>query len=400
MLRCGPLLVLFTLLGSACDGGPPPELTPEDEAMLVAMRAPARPPPSPTNRLADDDEAAALGRLLFFDERMSADGRVSCASCHDPDQGFSDPRARSLGVEEREGHRHSMPVTMLGEQRFLFWDGRADSGWSQPLQAIESEREMDFTRVEVARLAAERYGAAYEAIFGPLPATADLPARARPGMPAWDALDPVLQDAVNRAFANVGKALEAYQRRLTCDGTRFDAWTAGEVELTAGERAGAARFVQIGCIDCHSGPAFSDGEFHNIGIGSGLPEPDLGREAATAGLRENPFNGAGAYSDDPEAGAALLDDMAVETGTLGAFRTASLRGVGQRRFFGHRGHEEDLDDFIDDVYDRPNLQDSAVGELDPDVVDLEADGIGDIVDFLRTLDCPPPPAELLAPTSR
>lgn len=390
-------LAAFALLAvAACDSDP--DLTADEAALLATMRLPADLPPSPTNRTADDQAAAELGRLLFFDRRLSADGKVACATCHDPEEGFSDPKPLSLGVDDREGHRHSMPVTALAFQRFFFWDGRADSAWAQPLQALEGEVEMDFTRVEVARLVATDYRAGYEALFGPLPATGGLPLRARPGSADWDAMGAEQQDEVNRVFADVGKALEAYERRLLCGDTRFDRWARRELELTASERSGAARFVRVGCIDCHSGPAFSDGELHNIGIGSGLPEPDLGRAGAVEDLMADPFNGAGAFSDDVVAGRALLDGVAAESGTLGAFRTASLRGAGQRRFFGHRGHREELGDFIDDVYDRPDLEDTAVGELDPDALDLgDVEGIGDLVDFLHTLDCPPPPADLLAP---
>jgi cytochrome c peroxidase len=385
---------LFLATASACDEG----LTTEEEAELAAMQLrPEDRSLSPTNRFVDDPGAVELGRRLFFDERMSADGAVGCVTCHDPSQGFSDSRRVSLGVEGREGRRHSMPITAVAFQRFLLWDGRADSLWSQALKAIEEEKEMDFTRVEVSRFIAGSYRAEYEALFGPLPDLEGFPTRARPGLPEWELMTAQQQDDVQRVFANVGKALEAYEQRLLCADTRFDRWARGELTLDTEERDGAAKFLRKGCARCHLGASFSDGRFHNIGIGSGNDVPDLGREAAAALLAADPFNGAGAYSDDAAAGQELLDAMAEETYIKGAFRTPVLRGVGQRRFLGHQGHIEGLGDFIDDVYDEPAMQPSAVGELDPEVRDVNVDGKDDLVSFLRTLDCPAPPPELLEP---
>jgi cytochrome c peroxidase len=391
-------LVIAATLALAPLTGCEDDMTAEEGQELAAMELrPEDRPPSPTNHVADDRGAADLGRRLFFDKRMSADGEVACVSCHDPSAGFSDSRRVSIGVFGREGRRHSMPITAVAFQRSLLWDGHADSLWSQPLKAIENEREMDGSRVEVARLMAGDYRADYEALFGPLPDLEGLPARARPGLPEWDLMTAEQKDQVQRVFANVGKAIEAYERLLLCADTRFDRWARGEVLLDAEERSGAAKLLRKGCTRCHGGPSFSDGKFHNIGIGSGDAEPDVGRAAAAAELLADPFNGAGAYSDDPAAGQRMLDALADETGTLGAFRTPSLRGVGQRRFLGHRGHREDLAGFLDDIYDTPGLQESAVGELDPQVLDVNVDGADDLIAFLRTLDCPPPPPELLEP---
>lgn len=115
------------------------------------------------------------------------------------------------------------------------------------------------------------------------------------------------------------------------------------------------------------------------------------------GFRSDPFSSIGPYSDDPEYGALVLDGMQGEVATLGAFRTAILRGVGQRVYFGHRGHRETLRSFLDDVYDRPRLQDSAVGALDPKVRGVDLDDIGEMIAFLQTLDCPPLQPELAEP---
>jgi cytochrome c peroxidase len=174
---------------------------------------------------------------------------------YDPAQGFSDPKARSVGVRGQLGDRHAMPVTAAVLHPFLLWDGKADSAWLQPLKAIENPKEMDFTRVEVARHATEAYRAEYEAVFGPLPDLSAAPPRAAPGDEAWARMSAPLQDDVQRIFSNVGKAVEAYERRLLCTGTRFDQWMRGEQPLSNAELAGAETFHREGCVGCHSGRA-------------------------------------------------------------------------------------------------------------------------------------------------
>jgi len=353
-------------------------------------------PPSPTNLYADDEAALALGRRLFFDQRMSADGQVACASCHDPSRGFSDPRPVSLGVDGRAGGRHSQPITAAALHPFLFWDGRVDSLWSQPLKAIEGQKEMDFSRVEIAHFVGGSYRADYEAIFGPMPDLNGLPARARPGEAAWESLPAASRDGVQRVFANVGKSLEAYERKLTCADTRFDRWTRGEIALTDTEQSGADSFVQNGCLRCHSGPSFSDGKFHNLGIGGG-GAADLGRSAGRPLLLADPFNGAGVYSDDPAAGQRLLSIAASEAGGARAFQTASLRGVGQRQRFGHLGDRDNLRQFITQVYQRGGRGGGGNAGLDPLLDGVDTDNVDEMIAFLRTLDCPVPSPELLAP---
>jgi cytochrome c peroxidase len=388
---------VVALLASSCAQDNPAR----DQAALAPMAfEPASLPPSPTNLYADDEAALALGRRLFFDQRMSADGLVACASCHDPGHDFSDPRPVSLGVDGRAGARHSMPITAAALHPFLFWDGRVDSLWSQPLKAIEGPNEMDFSRVEVAHFIDESYRADYEAVFGPMPDLSGLPARARPGEPAWESLPAASQDDVQRVFANVGKSLEAYERKLTCADTRFDRWARGEITLTDTEQSGADSFVQNGCIGCHSGSSFSDGEFHDLGIGGDAP--DLGRSVGRSLLLADPFNGAGVYSDDPAAGQRLLSIAASEAGGARAFRTASLRGVGQRQRFGHLGDRDDLRQFITQVYRGGGRGGGRGGNggnarLDPLLAGVDTDNVDDMIAFLHTLDCPVPPPALLAP---
>ncbi|MEO7330288.1 MAG: cytochrome c peroxidase [Minicystis sp.] len=402
------LTALWMVTLAGCGGGGDGGGADDAQALSTLVLDESALPAAPTNKVADDAQALSLGRRLFFDKRMSSDGKQACVSCHDPQQGFSDPRPVSLGVGDRKGHRHSMPITDAALHPFLFWDGRADSAWSQPLKAIEGDAELDFTRVEVAHLIADRYRPDYEALFGPLPDLADLPARARPGMPAWDALSAEQQDRAQRVFANVGKALEAYERKLLCADTRFDRWQRGEIQVSNNESDGAAAFQRSGCTQCHNGPSLSDGQFHDLGLDGGNP-PDLGRKSGITLLLADPFNGEGAYSDDKAAGAAKLGALSLESATIGAFRTASLRGVGQRQGFGHLGSRVSLREFILDTYRRGgrggggrgdgdgNGNVAAVGTLDPALDNVDVEDLDAIVAFLHTLDCPALPAELLAP---
>jgi cytochrome c peroxidase len=104
-----------------------------------------------TNAVADDPLAADLGQQVFFDRGLSSDGTVACVDCHDPANGFSDPKARSVGVRGQRGDRHAMPVTAAVFHPFLLWDGKADSPWLQPLKAIEM-----FSSTRSARLSPRR----------------------------------------------------------------------------------------------------------------------------------------------------------------------------------------------------------------------------------------------------
>jgi cytochrome c peroxidase len=351
---------------------------------------------SPTNSVADDPAAAAFGKKLFFDRGLSSEGTVACANCHDATHGFSDPKPRSEGVRGQLGDRHAMPVTAAVLHPFLLWDGKADSAWLQPLKALENPKEMDFTRSEVAHYASTTYASEYETVFGPMPDLSAVPARALPGDGAWEKMPEALQNEVQRVFTNVGKSIEAYERQLLCTDTRFDRWKRGELELSDSELSGAGTFDREHCSRCHSGPSFSDGAFHNIGV----PSHDRGRAVGAPVLLSDPLNGAGIYSDDPIAGQEKLTAIASETAQEGAFRTASLRGVGQRTFFGHAAHEETLRGFINDIYRRGRRgRNASVGVVDPklDDVNVDDDDIDDLVTFLHTLDCPAPPAALRAP---
>src|SRR5688572_677818 len=119
-------------------------------------------PADPTNRVADDPRAADLGRRLFFDTRLSASGRVACATCHKPDQEFQDGTALATGVGVT--NRRTMPIAGTAYSPFLFWDGRKDSLWAQALGPLESPVEHGGTREQYARVIADHYRSDYDEI--------------------------------------------------------------------------------------------------------------------------------------------------------------------------------------------------------------------------------------------
>ena len=336
-----------------------PTWSEEDLSLVRSLSLDALPPvpADPSNRVADDPRAAALGRSIFFDTRFSSNGKVACATCHLPDRQFQDDRALSKGVSETS--RRAMPIAGMAHSPFLFWDGRKDSFWSQALGPLESAVEHGGDRTQYAHVIGAHYAEAYVAVFGPLPDLDVLPARAGPvadpaAATAWEGMARSDREAVNLVFANVGKAIAAFERTIAPPETRFDLWVAsrefpGPGLLTTEEIAGLRVFLGAGgCINCHGGPLLSDGHFHNTGVPAvpGLPE-DRGRETGALLVREDPFNCLGPYSDAQPADCAELRFMApAGAEMLRAFKTPSLRGAASRPPYMHAGQIPDLERVI------------------------------------------------------
>ena len=142
-----PALVLLPAL--VCAAGPQPDRWTAqqiDELRNLSISGLGKPAADPTNRVADDPEAAKLGHQLFFDERLSSNGKVSCASCHQPDRDFQDGTALARGVGTT--NRRTMPVAGTAFSPFLFWDGRKDSQWAQALGPLESPVEHGGSRAQ------------------------------------------------------------------------------------------------------------------------------------------------------------------------------------------------------------------------------------------------------------
>jgi cytochrome c peroxidase len=163
----------------------------------------------PSNRYGDDPRAATFGEKLFFDERLSSNGKVSCGSCHLPGRHFQDGVALAQGVGTTT--RRTMPIAGTAHGEWMFWDGRKDSQWSQALGPLESAVEHGGDRTQYAQLVAKAYRSEYERIFGALPDMAALPEHAGPNAAPehrteWASLSEARRDEINRVFANIGKA--------------------------------------------------------------------------------------------------------------------------------------------------------------------------------------------------
>ena len=170
-------------------------------------------------------EKIELGRRLFFDRRLSRDGSVTCASCHDPERAYSDSRAIAVGVFGREGRRNAPALINRGYGQRFFWDGRTASLEEQVLLPIQDVNEMDLALPE----AAGRVGLAVE---------------------------------------EISQVLSSFVRSILSGNSRFDRFVNGDRgALSAEERAGLQLFRgKANCVACHVGPNFTDERLHNTGI--------------------------------------------------------------------------------------------------------------------------------------
>ncbi len=375
-----------------------------EKLVIARMTGLGLPPPDPTNSVADDPRAARLGRKLFFDKRLSGDGKFNCAHCHDPEQAFSDGKQLSEG--KARAKRNSPGLLNAAFQRWMFWDGRADTLWSQALGPIENPLEMDGNRVAVAqRIASDtQLNDEYEQVFGALPEMELWPREARPedgesalGR-AWKSMLPAEQDAANRVFANLGKAIAAYERHLVGGTSDFDRFArglaSGETKDLAALNLSAQRGLKLfigkaGCRQCHTGPLLSDGEFHDLQLRplSGGERTDPARLAAIPLVQADPFNAEGAYSDAREGQATEhLRYLAKNPELWGAFRTPSLRNVALTPPYMEQGQLADLESVLRFYSTREGAAPAGHHQekvLQP--LNLTGNEIVDLIAFLRSL---------------
>jgi cytochrome c peroxidase len=385
-----------------------PRWSAEERAILkgLALASLPTPPPDPSNRYADDARSAALGARLFADTRLSANGAVSCASCHRAELAFTDGLPTSVGVGQVA--RNAQTLLGVAQASFFFWDGRKDSLWSQALGPIEDAHEHGYTRMEAVRMLAQHYRDEYQALFGALPDLGDtqrFPLRASPlgdavAQTAWQAMAPADRSAVSRVFAHLGKAIAAHVRGLKPAPAPFDAYVAalehgaapeGDARLSPEALAGLRLFIgPARCLQCHSGPLFTNLEFHTTGVGvSNLPEYG-GRGAALAKLRADEFNCLGPYSDaDPVRDCAALKYLPQDwNGLPGAFKTPTLRNLGQTAPYMRTGKLRTLKDVL--THYQKGLADAqpiTQTELMP--LNFSARELAELEAFLRTLDSVP-----------
>ncbi len=245
-----------------------------------------------------------LGKQLYFDPRLSRDNTVSCASCHDPEKGWSNGERFATGIRGQVGGRSSPTIINSGYQYFQFWDGRAKHVEGQALGPIQNPIEMDLTLEELVEKLnkIEGYRKAFEEVFG-TPVTSD----------------------------GIAKAIGAFERTVLSGNAPYDQFKQGKEDaLSDAARRGMDLFFgKAHCSACHGPPHFTDGGFHNIGVGIENDEPDVGRFA--------------------ESGLG---------GDRGSFKTPTLREIEKTAPYMHDGSLATLEDVVE-YYDRggtPNPQ--------------------------------------------
>lgn len=347
-------------------------------------------PPDPTNAVADDPSAAAFGQRLFFDPRMSGTGGISCSTCHQPERRFTDGLAKGQAIGTSK--RNTRSIVGVAYSPWLYWDGRRDSLWSQALSPLEDPLEHGGSREQYVRIIAsdDAYRSAYESIFGELPELSS-------------------DDAINRVFANIGKAIAAYERLLLPGPSLFDAYV--EAVIAGDERLQRETFTdevvlglqlfigEAACTQCHNGPLFTNHEFHNTGVLSFPGEvPDKGRVAGVREARADPFNCLGAYNDDVTANCAELEFVRTGPELLGAVRTPSLRNLEHTAPYMHKGQLATLADVLRHYNEAPLAM---IGHNESKPLRLNKRQLRQLEAFLNTLAAPlATPEKWLAPPSK
>ncbi|HLZ35980.1 MAG TPA: cytochrome c peroxidase [Nitrospira sp.] len=271
-----------------------------------------------------------LGKQLYFDGRLSKNGAISCAFCHNPGTGFADPRQTSIGINGGVGGRQAPTVYNTAFNHVQFWDGRARSLEEQSIGPIQNPIEMGETHENVVRKLAKikGYQQQFRAVFG---------------------TDVNLQDIAN--------AIAAYERTVTSTNSAFDKYTAGDQKaMDEAAVRGLALFKgKARCILCHNGPNFTDNQFHNLGVPQvGPMKEDLGRFYVTKTEKDR-----------------------------GAFKTPTLRSITETAPYMHDGAFKTLEETVEFL----NSGGGANQNLSPLIkpLNLTPEERGDLVAFLKAL---------------
>ena len=366
------IAVLF-LAVSACDQwSTPADWTEEEIAMLESLWLESLPdlPPDPSSAVADDPLAAEFGRQLFFDPRLSANGGISCATCHQAERRFTDglQKAQAIGTTDR----HTPSIVGTAYSPWQFWDGRRDSQWAQALAPLEDANEHAMDRKQIVELVLQddSYRTQYEALFD--------------------------DTELNTAFANIGKSIAAFERTLMPTAARFDEYVDAIINgdadhkrelFSEDEVRGLRLFIgEANCTQCHNGPLFTNHEFHNTGIISFPGDvPDKARAAGIKEVLANEFNCRSAYSDDPTQRCDELDFARTGIELLGAFKTPSLRNLENTAPFMHKGQLPTIAAVLEHYNEAP---DAMIGHNEAKPLGLDDRELEQIEAFLLTLAAP------------
>ena len=275
-------------------------------------------------------QKAYLGRLLYFDTRLSADGTVACGTCHKPELAFTDGVPVSTGIKGQKGIRNSPTVLNRAYSLAQFWDGRALTLEAQVLGPMSNPFEMGNTHMAVVKTlkAVSGYRALFTRAFGSDDITID----------------------------RVAKAIATFERTIQSGNAPYDRYKAGNQNaMTPRQIHGMNIFIdKAKCDKCHEGINFTSNSYANLGIGMDKPKPDLGRYTVTK---------------DPK--------------DWGAFKTPTLREVERTAPYMHDGSLKTLEEVVD-FYDkggRPNKNlDERMKKLNLTAVEKK-----DLVEFLKAL---------------
>jgi cytochrome c peroxidase len=339
-------------------------------------------PASRGNAFADNEAAAALGMKIFFDNRFSQSGSgVACVNCHDPEHAFAERKPTSHTIKEVARNAPDL-IDAAWYTKSHFWDGKVDNLWSAPLFTFEQDDEMGSSRLGVTHTLASIYKMRYEKIFGPLPDLSDtrrFPLSGKPGTPQFDAMSEQDKNLVNQVYVNVGKALEAYIRKLAAGRSPFDDFMNGSAKsLSSDAQHGMVAFTRHGCDTCHFGPTFTDEGFRNLGYPVKPRQPeDLARAGGIIFASKWQFTSTSKFADPIKGDSSAK--VAGVTGEPDGFRTPSLRNVDFTSPYGHDGSFDTLDRAIDA---HARVLRAA----------LDAQDKHDIIEFLHSLSGRPPHA--------
>jgi cytochrome c peroxidase len=342
--------------------------------------------------------------LLFFETQLSKNGKVSCSSCHRPESFFTDTLVQSNGTGKTL--RHSLSLVGVAYNDWFYWDGRRDNHWSQALNALEAAGEHESNRLHIVNtiLANKTYQTLYLNVFGNIPAGISIykgsasPRGNETEKQAWADIPIDKTKAINHVFANIGKALAAYQRKLLPKASRFDDYideiSSGNKKNTSPqyktldetEIRGLRLFInpKSSCLNCHNGPLFTNQGFHNIG----LPDkensfPDLGRVFGIQAAFLDEFSCKSIYSDCDTKDCKELQYLNLEHIGERTFKVPSLRNVSRTTPYMHDGRFSTLKEVIKH-YSSISISRLKSRELLP--LKVTAQDIEDLVAFLKTLD--------------
>ncbi len=274
------------------------------------------------------DDVVELGKMLYFDPRLSSDNSISCASCHNPAMGWSNGESFATGVGGSVGGRSSPTILNSGYSYFQFWDGRASSLEEQALGPIQNPIEMNMSldKLEKKLNAIEGYRNRFQDVF---------------------------QSDVTSE--NIAKAIASFERTILSGDAPYDRFKAGDDSALsdAAQRGMNLFFGKANCSACHAGPHFTDGGFHNIGIG---------------------FDGSGHSDPGRHEQSNLLGD-------LGSFKTPTLREIARTAPYMHDGSLATLEAVIEH-YDQGGIQNP---QLDEEMfrIGLSEEEKADLVTFLK-----------------